>query len=169
MRNRLSLMHIKKLLETVEYRVEGHSLTARSNETGAFVKIRSGLRDTVESFSYAHNVMDKKVPIHVHIQALYKKNAPSGMVRTMMSRLIQLLPPDQIVCLEASGEIAGDFAKLVAMYQRMGFEIAAYNDERVYKRLMEGKSVILAEHPGAEIEVLMVQPVSGLLRWCNSR
>lgn len=153
---------------------------------GIYVFLNTSPGETVRHVGYPHVLVDSQDPLKLHLGWLLQHHEPKGSARAALCKLMQagfamgVIERDDLVWLEASGEVDGDFTLLVRMYERMGFTIYAHMDEGIYARVKAGLPITQAYLQNLETtmnargeeflgcNMLMAQRAGGLLDWCQN-
>jgi hypothetical protein len=147
------------------------SKTGASVHIGVFTQpINIGL---LMGFDY-HKVPRTNQTIKLAILALYRKRSKSGLVRKMMCNLLAhiynstSITRRDVIGLYACGNgPADDNYALISMYERMGFEICAVGEKRIYEKMLRNKEKTINEE--SDCIFGMSQTVGSLLDWCDRK
>jgi len=82
---------------------------------------------------YQNDEEKDNTEVDLFLHELYAGSSPSGYVRTVLCKLLihlvteKVIDGNNIICLEASGNIADSAIALIQMYESMGFRIYSFN------------------------------------------
>ena len=134
---------------------------------------------TLDDMGYEQVIRGSR-PVHVILTSLYAGKLPSGIIRQALCELLRQcadilnIQTDKI-CLEASGDINGDYTALVRMYQRMSFKVAGIMFQE--EEILHDNQITSVQQVGdggnindSNVQsVLMVTSLRELTGWCTKK